>query len=93
MIWRAAGDRAADFSWYTKRGVLVGVYVGTELSLLTDRSVEYENTWATLQRLVDNASTLAHGKNELGRVSEMVGDLLGALQRAGRQPFDGSKGL
>ena len=29
-IWRAAGDRSVDFSWYTKRGILAGVY-GTTL--------------------------------------------------------------
>lgn len=30
-IWRAAGDRSADFSWYTKRGILAGVYAATLL--------------------------------------------------------------
>ena len=25
-IWHAAGDRSADFSWYTKRAILAGVY-------------------------------------------------------------------
>src|SRR5215472_5947938 len=25
-IWRAAGDRSSDFSYYTKRGMLAGVY-------------------------------------------------------------------
>lgn len=30
-IWRAAGDRSADFSWYTKRAILAGVYGATAL--------------------------------------------------------------
>ncbi len=30
-IWRAAGDRSTDFSWYTKRGILAGVYSTTLL--------------------------------------------------------------
>ena len=30
-IWHAAGDRAADVSWYTKRAILVAVYGATLL--------------------------------------------------------------
>ena len=30
-IWHAAGDRSADFSWYTKRAILAGVYSSTLL--------------------------------------------------------------
>ena len=32
-IWRAAGDRSADFSWYTKRAILAAVYGATLLVL------------------------------------------------------------
>jgi ubiquinone biosynthesis protein COQ9 len=28
-IWHAAGDTSADFSWYTKRAILAGVYTST----------------------------------------------------------------
>ncbi len=28
-IWHAAGDRSADFSWYTKRAILAAVYAAT----------------------------------------------------------------
>ena len=30
-IWHAAGDNSADFSWYTKRGILAAVYGATLL--------------------------------------------------------------
>ena len=30
-IWAAAGDTSADFSWYTKRAILAGVYTTTLL--------------------------------------------------------------
>lgn len=30
-IWHAAGDTSADFSWYTKRAILAGVYSSTLL--------------------------------------------------------------
>jgi ubiquinone biosynthesis protein COQ9 len=35
-IWAAAGDMSADFSWYTKRGILAGVYASTLLYWLAD---------------------------------------------------------
>jgi ubiquinone biosynthesis protein COQ9 len=35
-IWAAAGDTSADFSWYTKRGILAGVYSSTLLYWLAD---------------------------------------------------------
>jgi ubiquinone biosynthesis protein COQ9 len=28
-IWHAAGDKSADFAWYTKRAILAGVYSST----------------------------------------------------------------
>lgn len=34
-IWYAAGDTASDSSWYTKRAALAGVYLSTELYMLT----------------------------------------------------------
>jgi ubiquinone biosynthesis protein COQ9 len=47
-IWFAAGDTAADFSWYTKRAILAGVYSSTLLFWLRDIS---ENHTATLDFL------------------------------------------
>ncbi len=44
-MWHAAGDRSADFSWYTKRAILAGVYTSTLLFWLHDDS---ENDAATL---------------------------------------------
>jgi ubiquinone biosynthesis protein COQ9 len=35
-IWHAAGDRSADFSWYTKRALLTAVYGATLLYWLRD---------------------------------------------------------
>jgi ubiquinone biosynthesis protein COQ9 len=43
-LWHAAGDRSTDFSFYTKRGLLAGVYAATTLYWLDDRS---EGTAAT----------------------------------------------
>ena len=49
-IWHAAGDRSADFSWYTKRAILTGVYSATLLFWLRDESDDQAPTLAFLDR-------------------------------------------
>jgi ubiquinone biosynthesis protein COQ9 len=49
-IWHAAGDSSADFSWYTKRGILAGVYSSTLLYWLRDVSEDDEASLAFLDR-------------------------------------------
>ena len=44
-IWFLAGDASTDANWYTKRGLISGVYVATELFMLTDTSKDNEATW------------------------------------------------
>jgi ubiquinone biosynthesis protein COQ9 len=49
-IWHAAGDSAADFSWYTKRASLGAIYGATLLYWLRDTSDEDAQTLAFLDR-------------------------------------------
>ncbi|WP_158745816.1 COQ9 family protein [Acidisphaera sp. L21] len=49
-IWHAAGDRSADWSWYTKRAILAGVYGATLLFWLRDDSEDNADTLAFLDR-------------------------------------------
>ena len=49
-IWHAAGDRSADFSWYTKRAILTPIYAATLLYWLRDDSFDDEATLAFLDR-------------------------------------------
>ena len=49
-IWYAAGDTATDFSFYTKRASLAGVYSATMLYWLEDRSEGAADTQAFLDR-------------------------------------------
>ena len=53
-IWYAVGDRSADFSFYTKRGLLAGVVVTTVLFWLDDRSEEYSDTREFLSRRISD---------------------------------------
>jgi len=50
IIWRAVGDESTDFSWYTKRAALSGIYIASELALLTDKSEGYTETWKFLEK-------------------------------------------
>ena len=49
-IWRAAGDHAADFSWYTKRAILAAIYGATLLYWLQDATEDDAATLAFLDR-------------------------------------------
>jgi len=51
-IWYAAGDKATDFSFYTKRALLAGVYASTVLYWLNDKSEGFAETWAFLDRRI-----------------------------------------
>ena len=46
-IWRAAGDEATGLSWYTKRGILAGVWTSTLLFWLRDDSEDDADTDTT----------------------------------------------
>ena len=49
-IWHAAGDRAADASWYSKRAILAGIYGATLLVWLGDRDPGEGRALAFLDR-------------------------------------------
>jgi ubiquinone biosynthesis protein COQ9 len=49
-IWHAAGDRTADFTWYTKRAMLAAVYGATLLYWLRDASEDNVATLGFLDR-------------------------------------------
>ncbi len=49
-IWYAAGDRSSDFSWYTKRAILTGVYAASLLYWLRDNSEDDAETLAFVDR-------------------------------------------
>lgn len=51
-IWHAVGDRSADFSFYTKRGLLAGVVGSTTLFWLDDDSEDGVETSEFLARRI-----------------------------------------
>lgn len=53
-IWNTLGDTSDDVNWYTKRATLSGVYSATVLFWLGDSSEGYADTWAFLDRRIEN---------------------------------------
>lgn len=53
-IWTALGDTSDDLNWYTKRATLAGVYSSTVLYWLGDNSPNHADTWAFLDRRIDD---------------------------------------
>jgi ubiquinone biosynthesis protein COQ9 len=54
LMWRAAGDRSSDFSYYTKRALLGGVYGATLIHWLSDSSEGHADTWTFLDSRIDD---------------------------------------
>lgn len=53
-MWRAAGDTSTDFNFYTKRGILAGVYGATAMRWFTDTSDDEKATDEFLAARIDN---------------------------------------
>lgn len=58
-IWFAAGDRSADFSWYTKRASLAAIYSATLLFWLRDYSEDDSATLDFLDRRLKGIGRVA----------------------------------
>lgn len=54
QIWDALGDTSRDVNWYTKRATLSAVYSATVLFWLGDESEGSVDTWAFLDRRIEN---------------------------------------
>ena len=62
-MWRAAGDKASDFSYYTKRALLGGVYGATFLYWLSDSSDGNEASWAFLDARIGDVMQIGKFQN------------------------------
>jgi len=69
-IWYMAGDRAADFNYYTKRGLLGSVYAATVLYWLDDESENNQDTWAFLAKRIDDVLKIPPMKAKLENAIE-----------------------
>jgi ubiquinone biosynthesis protein COQ9 len=61
-IWRAIGDTSTDFNYYTKRTLLAGVMTTTLLFWFSDESEDAADTWAFLDRRIENVMSIEKAK-------------------------------
>jgi ubiquinone biosynthesis protein COQ9 len=74
LMWSAAGDDARDASYYSKRSLLAAVWSSTFLYWLEDRSEGFQETWAFLDRRIDNVM-------QIGRLRARFDDFFRGLGR------------
>jgi ubiquinone biosynthesis protein COQ9 len=54
VMWRAAGDTATDFNWYTKRVILGAVYAATEIAWFGDDTPDGGKTEAFFDARIES---------------------------------------
>ena len=82
-IWYAAGDRATDFSFYTKRATLAAVYAATLLYWLDDGSPDFADTRAFLDRRLDGVALIGKARRRFEAAVERLPNLLRLLRQFG----------
>jgi ubiquinone biosynthesis protein COQ9 len=71
-VWWGAGDRATDFSFYTKRLTLAGIYTATVLYWLEDNSPDFADTHAFLERRLVGAARIGKARQQLETAVERL---------------------
>jgi len=74
LMWSLAGDKAADYNYYTKRSLLAAVWTSTFLFWLEDRSEGLQDSWAFLDRRIADVM-------QIGGLPARVGDAIRSLGR------------
>jgi ubiquinone biosynthesis protein COQ9 len=83
-LWHAAGDTATDFNFYTKRGLLAGVYAATVLYWINDRSPDSAESWAFLDRRIAEVMRVPPALARIGKLAERLPNPFRLLRAARR---------
>ena len=83
-MWRAAGDASSDFSYYTKRAMLAGVYGATLAYWFSDASEGHSATWTFLGNRIDNVMQIekfrGQARDAMAKLPNPL-DILNSLRR------------
>lgn len=88
-MWHAAGDRATDFSFYTKRATLGAVYGATMLYWLADSSEGHKATWEFLNDRIEEVMRIEKWRKGAENLASHLPDpfeVLGAIRAGARKP-------
>ena len=86
-MWRLAGDTATDYNYYTKRTILAGIYGATLAVFADDKSDDFADTRAFLERRIDGIMRFEKAKAKwlgAGREGFSPARLLGRLRYPAR---------
>lgn len=75
-IWTALGDTSEDGNWYSKRAILSAVHSATVLFWLGDTSEDSAETWAFLDRRIENVMQFEATKARI-KASPVLNPVLG----------------
>jgi ubiquinone biosynthesis protein COQ9 len=84
LMWRAAGDRSSDFSYYTKRALLGAVYGATLIHWLSDSSEDHAETWAFLDARIDDVMQIEKFRSAAREWVAKLPDPFGIFGTGGR---------
>jgi len=79
-MWRASGDMTTDSNFYTKRGLLAGVYGTTLLAWLADETEDFSVTWTFLDRRIDDVMKIQKVRGWLDKKVADLPDPLAVLR-------------
>ena len=89
-MWRGAGDKATDISFYSKRATLAAVYSATLLAFLADDSPDMAKTEAFLDRRLQDVAQIpkltAPAKALATGLQSRLGSLVSGFM-ANKRPF------
>jgi len=65
IIWKYAGDKSSNHNYYTKRGLLLGVYGAARAFYLGDNSADHKDTKDFIKNALDNIINIASFKHNI----------------------------
>jgi ubiquinone biosynthesis protein COQ9 len=71
-VWYAAGDRATDFSFYTKRATLAAIYAVTLLYWLEDHSAGFADTRGFIERRLAEVAAFGRARQRLANAVDIL---------------------
>ena len=80
-IWYAVGDRATDYSFYTKRATLAAVYAAALLYWLEDNSPDFADTRAFLDRRLAGVASIGKARQRFEAAMERLPNPLRLLRQ------------
>lgn len=86
-MWYGAGDNATDFNFYTKRALLAGVYSSTVLYWLNDRSTGAADSWAFLDRRIEEVMQVPKVLGKVGAITSRLPNPFRVMQRVRPRGF------